>query len=141
MSVFNIIVIEDNEIEMGMQSHIFETIENIQLFAFSTGLDALKFFKAKHDFTIDMVLCDRQLPDFDGLALLKSFRQNYRARLFYIVTPHTSEFLVRKSKWANASGFSSKPYITARVIVFIEKCQKKKATEQALLKAQSQRRG
>ena len=129
MSVFNIIVIEDNEIEMGLLSHIVESVENIQLFAFSTGLDALKFFKAKHDFSIDMVLCDWQLPDIDGLEVLKSFRQSYNTRPFYIVTAHTSESLVKKSKRANASGFISKPYITASVIALIEKCQKKKATE------------
>jgi CheY-like chemotaxis protein len=141
MSVFNIVVVEDSEIEMGLLSHIVESVENIRLFAFSSGLEALKFFEKKHDFSIDMVLCDWQLPDIDGLAVLKSFRQNNNTRPFYIVTAHTSEFLVRKSKRAKASGFISKPYITDTVIALIEKCQKRYATEQLLLKAQRQRRG
>ncbi|MFT5718558.1 MAG: CheY-like chemotaxis protein [Oleiphilaceae bacterium] len=58
MSVFNIVVIEDSEIEMGLLSHIVESVDNTQLLAFPTGLDALNFFEEKHDFSIDMVLCD-----------------------------------------------------------------------------------
>ena len=128
MSVLNIVVIEDNEIEMGLLCHIVESVENIQLFAFSTGLGALKFFEEKHDFSIDMVLCDWQLPDIDGLEVLKSFRQYYSTRPFYVVTAHTSESLVKKSKRAKASGFISKPYIADSVIALIENCQKKQAT-------------
>ena len=125
MGVFNVVVIEDSEIEMGLLSHIVENIENVKLFAFSTGFEALIFLNAQHDFGIDLVLSDWQLPDLDGLSILKSFREKYPTQPFYMVTAHTSVFLVQESKRAKASGFISKPYVAADVVALIEKWQKK----------------
>lgn len=128
-------MVEDSEIEMGLLSHIVENVGNVKLYAFATGLEALKFINEKHEFSIDMVLSDWQLPDVDGLILLKSFRENYPTQPFYMVTAHSSVSLVQKSKRAKASGFISKPYSTANLITLIEKWQKKHSSEQTPLKA------
>jgi CheY-like chemotaxis protein len=83
MSHFNIVIIEDSEVELGLLSHVVENVHNVKLFSFMNGADAENFLRTAHPFSINMILCDWQLPKFNGLELLQTFRTVYKNAPFF----------------------------------------------------------
>ena len=104
---------------------------DVQLFTFSKGGEAVGFLTAEHPSTINMVLCDWQLPEVDGLEILRAFRSKNKYSPFFMVSSHTSEYLVRSTKRAGATGYIAKPYVTANVVQLVEKYKSMYEREQA----------
>ena len=84
------------------------------------GVDALGKAKAK---TMHLVLTDQNMPNMDGLTLVRSLRQlpNYRASPILILTTESNPEMKAKGKAAGATGWLVKPFDPQRLIDVVRK--------------------
>ncbi len=81
----------------------YEVVEAID------GEDALKLFTENN---VDMLVTDLNMPNLDGISLIKEVRQNPRNRFMPIImlTTESQPEQRQKGKTAGASGWITKPF-------------------------------
>jgi len=106
---YNILIIEDNEINRGILNAILEEDFNL-LFAENgqIGMDLLR----KHTTDIDMVLLDIVMPVMDGYAVLDEVRKDHQLKDIPIIITTGNEQVDEEVKCLQmgASDFVRKPY-------------------------------
>lgn len=92
----------------------YEVIEAVD------GVDALAKAKAK---TMDLVLTDQNMPNMDGLTLVRALRQipAYRTAPILILTTESGAEMKSKGKAAGATGWLVKPFDPQRLIDVVRK--------------------
>lgn len=75
----------------------------------SNGLEALKRLRLMN---IDLVVCDWDMPEMDGLELLRNIRNEERLErtAFVMLTAHSETELIHQSITAGVDGYMVKPY-------------------------------
>jgi two-component system chemotaxis response regulator CheY len=91
----------------------YEVIEAVD------GKDALKKATGK----IDMIITDLNMPNMDGITLIKSLRQNslYRFVPIIMLTTESQAEKKQKGKAAGASGWIVKPFKPEQLIAVVRK--------------------
>ncbi|HUO44400.1 MAG TPA: response regulator [Burkholderiales bacterium] len=84
------------------------------------GADALE--KARHE-TFNLVLTDQNMPNMDGLTLVRSLRAlpNYRTAPILMLTTESSEEIKQQGRAAGATGWLVKPFNPARLVEIVGK--------------------
>jgi len=84
------------------------------------GADALE--KARTE-TFNLVLTDQNMPNMDGLALVRSLRAlpNYRTSPILMLTTESSEEMKQQGRAAGATGWLVKPFNPARLVEIVGK--------------------
>lgn len=106
----NILLVDDDEITLELVQHILEEIVSGEVFAFSSSIKALRFLETVEAGALGLVVCDWQMPDYDGIDVLKALRQRDSDTAFLMLTGNATRELVLTAKQAGASDFIAKPF-------------------------------
>lgn len=89
----------------------YETIESFD------GVDAIDKFKSNK---IDMVITDLNMPNMDGITLIKELRKLSKVPIITLTTESSNE---KKDlgKQAGASGWIIKPFVPDKLLSVIQK--------------------
>lgn len=109
MSSLSIAVVEDDAITLEIITAALETRLGATVFAFDNSKAARDFLLQQTDTSIDLIISDQQMPDYDGLTLLKTCIASSLNVPFLLVTSEASRDLVISAKQLGASGFLAKP--------------------------------
>jgi two-component system, chemotaxis family, chemotaxis protein CheY len=84
------------------------------------GVDGLNKAKAK---TVNLVLTDQNMPNMDGLTLIKSLRAlpAYKAAPILMLTTEAGEAMKAQGKAAGATGWLVKPFDPAKLLEVVKK--------------------
>lgn len=85
----------------GLQSVISEMPEIGEVCIASSGNEALSILEKK---TFDLYLLDLELPEMDGLTLLKQIRRKYPAARIIVNTMHEEPWVIRKIMQLDLNG-------------------------------------
>ena len=95
-----------------MRSLIASTIEEMsgfELFEASNGFEALKALPSQH---FDMIITDLNMPDINGLEIIKFVKEHpaYKSIPLVVVTTQVGEEDRKKGLALGASGYVIKPF-------------------------------
>ena len=84
------------------------------------GVDGLTKAKAK---TVDLVLTDQNMPNMDGLTLIKNLRglPSYKAAPILMLTTEAGDAMKAEGKAAGATGWLVKPFDPAKLLEVVKK--------------------
>ena len=84
------------------------------------GVDGLNKAKGK---TVDLVLTDQNMPNMDGLTLIKSLRglPAYKAAPILMLTTEAGDAMKAQGKAAGATGWLVKPFDPAKLLEVVKK--------------------
>jgi two-component system chemotaxis response regulator CheY len=84
------------------------------------GQDGLNKAKAK---TVDLILTDQNMPNMDGLTLIKSLRATpqYKAVPILMLTTESSDAMKAQGKAAGATGWLVKPFDPQKLLEVVKK--------------------
>lgn len=71
-----VLVVEDNRVNLDLMRYLLAAFDH-DVVAVTSGAEGLEVLAAK---TIDVVVCDVQMPHMDGLEFLRHVRSNERTR-------------------------------------------------------------
>lgn len=104
-----ILVVDDSEtvrqvLQLTLSNAGFDVVEAVD------GVDAMEKLTAAPD--VDMVITDLNMPNIDGLELIKKIRSvgNYRFTPIVMLTTESSEEKKQAGRDAGASGWIVKPF-------------------------------
>jgi len=115
------VIIDDSEIDLELLAHIVSDLPNVNVYKFQRSVDAIRFFSSHSKLSIDLVLCDYEMPKYNGLDLLIKFRNRNISAPFIFISAYVSSELANLCKSEGATGFIVKPYITHQLLAKIEK--------------------
>ena len=121
--MLNVVIIEDNDIDLALLTHMIEEVAVKSVCAFENGHDALEYLSETPSADVDLVLCDWALPDMFGDSVLQQFRHYHPDTRFVMISADSSELRVLKARRAGANGYIAKPYTAETVQAQIEKAQ------------------
>ncbi len=86
----------------------------------SDGAEALEFARRE---SVDLVITDVNMPNMDGIALVRELRQldNYRLTPLLVLTTEASPEKKQQGKAAGATGWVVKPFSPERMLATIAK--------------------
>ncbi|MEJ2154987.1 MAG: response regulator [Desulfobacteraceae bacterium] len=102
-----IIVVDDDQLVRDFAVHTIEYGINRKITTFETGFNAWQFLQKRPDDT-DIVIADANIPDMDGIELLKKVKEEFPEKKF-VLTTSNPDFETIASKMG-ADAFLSKPY-------------------------------
>ncbi len=117
-----ILLVDDSVIVRQLVASIMDDIDDIpiELIQATTGPEALAAVE-EHGSSIDLILCDRGIPEIDGLAVLEEVKTNTAARAacFVMITGDTSDETVAKAFKGGAAGFLVKPFAHDKIVKLV----------------------
>ena len=104
-----ILVIEDDDIVRKLIVHVLQK-EHYQVLTASTGLEGLQRLRADH--SIDLILCDIEMPDLDGYGVLEEVRKDEFTYTipFIFLTAKTEKEDFRTAMTIGADDYLFKPF-------------------------------
>lgn len=109
MSSLSIAVVEDDRITLDIITTALETRLGATVLAFDNSKAARDFLLQQTETSIDLVISDQHMPDYDGLTLLKTCVDAQLNVPFLMITAEASRDLVISAKKLGAAGFLAKP--------------------------------
>ena len=105
----NILVVEDSPTMRQLISFAMKRIPNAHVIEATDGVDALKKMSAD---TIDLILCDINMPVMDGLKLVSLVRGNpvYKDIPIIIITTEGAEEDRKRALSIGANSYLPKPF-------------------------------
>lgn len=102
-----ILIVDDNR---SFQKVISKFLEKAGLNNYEVVSSAEEALRALNSEEFDLLSVDWQLPDLDGLELLRLIRMRFATLPIVVVTGNNQEQQVREAKSAGASGYVIKPF-------------------------------
>ncbi|SCX89591.1 ATPase, T2SS/T4P/T4SS family [Desulfoluna spongiiphila] len=84
-----VLVVDDNEIELEMMSHLLKT-QNYRIIKASNGAEALK---SVYQAMPDLIVTDYMMPEMDGLTLIKKLKAEIATRMIPVIMLTANEDL------------------------------------------------
>jgi len=109
-----VMVVDDNEQARNVLIMVFERLGIQKIFAANNGIEAQNLL-ASMDGTIDLILCDWNMPVMSGMDLLRQIRWGYPDLPFIMVTANSDLQSARAAKEQGATDFIAKP-VTAKAV-------------------------
>ena len=94
-----------------------------QMVAFSLTAAGYQVVQAVDGQVVDLVLTDQNMPNMDGLTLIKSLRgmSSYQKVPILMLTTESSDEMKAKGRAAGANGWLVKPFDPKRLIDVVQK--------------------
>jgi two-component system chemotaxis response regulator CheY len=116
------LVVDDSA---SMRQLVSSTIKNAgyEVLIAENGMDALSKLNVGK---FDMVITDLNMPDMDGIELIKKLRtlQDYRFVPIIMLTTESQEAKKQEGKQAGASGWIVKPFASEKLLNVVKKFMK-----------------
>lgn len=97
-----VMVVDDNEQARNVLIMVFERLGIQKIYAANDGLEAQNLL-ASMDGTIDLILCDWNMPVMSGMDLLRQIRWGYPDLPFIMVTANSDLQSARAAKEQGAT--------------------------------------
>lgn len=107
-----VMVVDDSEIDLRLSARLLER-GNYQVEFARNGREALK--KLQH-ISPDLILTDLQMPELDGLELVRAIRLHFSAVPVVLMTAHGSDELAIQALELGASGYVPKGHLNDRLL-------------------------
>ena len=113
-----IIIVDDDQLVRDFAVHTIEYGTNRKAVTFDSGFKAWQFIQeSPHE--ADIVIADANIPDMDGMELLRRVKQEYPLKKFIITTSNPS--LETEAKQLGADAFLTKPYDINDLFAVVDK--------------------
>ncbi|MDH3235503.1 MAG: response regulator [Alphaproteobacteria bacterium] len=109
-----VLVVDDNEQARKVLMMVFERLGIEKIFTANDGLEAQNLLAAMEG-SIDLILCDWNMPVMSGMDLLRQIRWGYPDLPFIMVTANSDLQSARAAKEQGATDFIAKP-VTAKEV-------------------------
>lgn len=109
LDALKVLIIDDTHEARIMLKNMLSEIGITQVFEASGGREGMRFMDSAFDF-IDIILCDWNMPEMNGLALLRQLRSVDASFPFMMITGRGDITSVSEAKGAGVSGYILKPY-------------------------------
>lgn len=123
---YNIIYAEDdNQIRKNLEELFVDFFKEV--YVASDGLEALKFFNdlKKENIRIDAIISDLNMPNMNGISLLKKVRELDEDIPFYFTTAYSDESFLIEAIRLNVTAYFIKPVEVDKLLhKIIKDCQK-----------------
>ena len=109
--MFSVAVIEDDVITLDMITDTLENKLGATVYPFSRSKVARDFLLKQNAESLQLIISDQTMPDFDGISLLQAC---FNAKLdvpFLMITADPNRDLVMNARKLGARGFLAKPLI------------------------------
>jgi two-component system, NtrC family, response regulator AtoC len=123
------VLIIDDEVILAKSIHRYLERHNYDVRSVASAKNAATVMDSFHP---DIVLLDYQLPDGNGIDVLRSLKQNYVGAKFIFMTGHGSIALAVEAMKEGASEFISKPIILEELRLLLEKVSGLERAEKTL---------
>lgn len=127
---FRVLIIDDHYEARAMLKNMLVEIGMTQVFEAADGRDGLKFVDSAFDM-VDMIVCDWNMPNMDGIQLLRQIRTVDSRMPFLMVTGRGDISSVSEAKSAGVTAYILKPFsltqLEAKLRVVAAKAQKELA--------------
>jgi len=104
----NVLLVDDDPHSLNLIATYLSELNYRNIVQASNGRDAIKHIAEKKG-QFDLIISDWQMPEMDGLELLKRIRQNSLNIPFIMVTGRPTKELVVSARQARVSSFLGKP--------------------------------
>ncbi len=117
---FNVLVVEDSAAMRSFISSTIEEIEGIRVTEAESGFEALKELPRK---TFQLIITDINMPDINGLELIRFIRDNerYKDTPLIIVSTESSQRDRERGLALGANAYIVKPFVPAALRELVEK--------------------
>ena len=105
----NVLIVDDDEVMLRLIRYTLEEFVTGNITTFESSVDALNFVNSNKISDIDLVICDWQMPENDGLEILDAVRTKDPQIPFLMVTAIPTLDIVNQAKNKGASDFLCKP--------------------------------
>lgn len=120
MSTKTILIADDSATMRGMLVAIVEALGDFQIVEASSGFEALRLLPRDH---VDLILTDINMPDINGLELIRYLRANpnYKDIPVFIISTEGSAKDIEKGTQLGADEYLVKPFAPATLQQLINK--------------------
>ncbi|MAI63498.1 response regulator [Alteromonas hispanica] len=119
--MLSIAVIEDDQITLDLITDALETQLDATVYPFSRSKYARDFLLQQTPDSLNLVISDQLMPDYDGLSLLKLCRSKGLEIPFLLITADPHKSLVLDAAKLNVSGFLAKPISMKELVATSDK--------------------
>ena len=121
MESMNVLVVDDVQV---MRSLLISSLRMLNIHNVQEAHDAQSALKIFSKGKIDIVFLDINMPDVNGLELIKQLRSLNPSVFTIMVSGESSLDNVKQSLALGAKGFIVKPYTSGRIKAMIDKYKK-----------------
>lgn len=108
------LVVDDSKLSRDVLTTVLSTLGVGHVHVASDGLEGLHMLSNSTP-SVDIVLCDWDMPEVSGLELLTDLRQRDKHLPFIMITGKSDALSVATASAAGASAFLAKPYSPRRL--------------------------
>lgn len=112
-----IIVVDDDQLVRDFAVHTIEYGINRQVVTFDTGFNAWQFLQNRPE-DADIIIADANIPDMDGMELLKKVKKLYPDKKFVLTTSNPDFEDIAHQMGADA--FLTKPYDVSDLFTIVQ---------------------
>jgi two-component system chemotaxis response regulator CheY len=106
-----ILLVDDSPQSLKMTKRMLHDMGITQVFTAQNGLEGLQLLGSfDGENIVDLVLCDWNMPEMDGMELLRQIRTCEPDLLFIMVTGQANYSSVAEAKAFGVNGFIKKPF-------------------------------
>ena len=109
LSKLNVLVVDDNDQALAVMQKILKKLGVENIYSASDGKSALEFL-TKGENSVNTILCDWQMPEMNGLDLLKEIRHRIPGMHFIMVTGKRDIESVQLAVRSEVDSFLCKPF-------------------------------
>ncbi|TRY31716.1 response regulator [Aliiglaciecola sp. M165] len=108
--VHNVLVVDDDQITLELLQLILEEFIEGKITTLSSGTQAIEYICSDKISDINLVICDWQMPEKDGIEVLKTLRKRAPNLPFLMLTGNATRDLVITARKEGATDFVAKPF-------------------------------
>ncbi len=106
----NVVVVDDDQITLELVKHILDEIVVGEVKPFSSSIAAMEYLRDVNINQLDLVICDRHMPDFSGFDILHAIRIRSQKVPFLMLTGDATRESVVNAIREGATDFIAKPF-------------------------------
>lgn len=113
----NILIVDDSEVDRRIVGGLLEKLPDFQLQFAKNGRDAITQLRK---IVPDLIVTDLQMPERDGLELVRAVRMHYSHVPIMLMTAHGSDELAIQALEEGAAGYVSKAQLGDRLVETVQ---------------------
>ena len=107
--MFSVAVVEGDPITLDMITDALETQLDATVYSFTRSKFARDFLLQQTSDSLNLIISDQVMPDYDGLSLLKTCHSSGLNVPFLLITADPNKELVIEARKLQVTGFLAKP--------------------------------